>query len=394
MLTVGIASSDTASSAQLMAALQQTGIVKSIKQWSIPAARISEAAEAIPDLVLLDLSREAEPFFAFAAQVRRIRPATRLIAVSAVSPPSHQLLLEAMRGGVQDFLPKPVGADVLKDLLSRLMQELDTEERPSLDKLIVVMGTKGGVGATTVAVNLGVQLSVFAHKRIALLDFAQPLGNVHLLLDLRPQFGIRDAVDNLDRLDSHFFSGLLTPHKTKLQVLAGATQPEEWHSIAVAPLERVVNVAQNSFDIVLMDMGSQFGTDWAPILKMARMILIVAEANVPSLWTLQRRLVALMGFGVEPDRARIVLNRWHKGDEEVLKGIQKDISRPVFAYIPNDYRKASTSVNLGTPLLENSQNNGLSIRYRQIAAQIAGIDPGPKAKKGGLGGLFSFPGKR
>jgi len=394
MLTVGIASGDSASSAQLMAALQQTGIVKSVKQWAIPAARISEAAEAIPDLILLDLSREAEPFFAFAAQMRRIRPATRLIAISAVSPPSHQLLLEAMRGGVQDFLPKPVGADVLKELLTRLAYELGAEERPSLDKLIVIMGTKGGVGATTVAVNLGVQLSVFAHKRIALLDFAQPLGNVHLLLDLRPQFGIRDAVDNLDRLDGHFFSGLLTPHKTKLQVLAGATQPEEWQSIAVAPLERVVNVAQNSFDMVLMDMGSQFGTDWAPILKSARMILIVAEANVPSLWTLQRRLVALMGFGVEPERARIVLNRWHKGDEEVLKGIQKDINRPVFAYIPNDYRKASTSVNLGTPLLENSQNNGLSIRYRQIAAQIAGIDPGPNVKKGGFGGMFSFPGKR
>jgi len=394
MLTVGIACGDTASSAELLAALQQTGMVKSVKQWAIPVPRISETAEAIPDLILLDLSRETEAFFAFAAQVRRIRPATRLIAISSASPPTHQLMLEAMRGGVQDFLSKPVSSDVLKNLLTRIADELGAEDKPSYDKLIVVMGTKGGVGATTVAVNLGVQLSVFAHKRVALLDFAQPLGNVHLLLDLRPQFGVRDAVDNLDRLDSHFFSGLLTPHKTKVQVLAGATQPEEWHSIPLAALERVVNVAQANFEMVLVDMGSQFGTDWAPILKMARMILIVAEANVPSLWTLQRRLVALMGFGIEPDRARIVLNRWHKGDEEVLRGVQKDINRPVFAYIPNDYRKASTSINLGTPLLESSQNNGLSLRYRQIAAQIAGIDPGPGAKKGGLGGLFSFPGKR
>ena len=395
MLTVGIASGDTSSAAQLVAALQQTGLIKSVKQWAIPVTKLSDAAEAIPDVIFLDLSRETEAFFSFAAQVRKIRPATRLVAVSAISPPTPQLLLDAMRVGVQEFLPKPVNSEVLKDLMSRFADETGAEERPSLDKLIVVMGTKGGVGATTVAVNLGVQLSVFAHRRVALLDFARPLGNVHLLLDLRPQFGIRDAVDDLDRLDAHFFAGLLTPHKTKLQVLAGATQPEEWQSIPVAPLERVVNVAQNSFDTVLVDMGSQFGTDWAPILKMARMILIVAEANVPSLWTLQRRLVALMGFGVEPERARIVLNRWHKGDEDVLKGIQKDLNRPVFAYIPNDYRKASTSINLGTPLLENAQNNGLSIRYRQIAAQIAGIDPCPVAKKkGALGGLFSFPGKR
>ena len=395
MLTIGIASNDTGSASQLVAALQQTGVVRTIKEWAVPSAKVPDTAASVPDVIFLDLGgRDSDQLFAFGAQLRRVRPATKLIAVSAASPPTHQLLLEAMRGGVQEFLPKPLAVDILKDMLSRFSEELGTEERPSLDKLIVVMGSKGGVGATTVSVNLGVQLSVFAHKHVALLDFARPLGNVHLLLDLHPQFGLRDAVDNLDRLDAHFFTGLLTPHKTKLQVLAGATQPEEWQTIPVTPLERVVNVAQNSFDTVLVDMGSQFGTDWAPILKMARMILIVAEASVPSLWTLQRRLVALMGFGVEPERARIVLNRWHKGDEEVLKGIQKDINRSVFACIPNDFRKASTSVNLGTPLLESTQNNGLSVRYRQIAAQIAGVDPGPTAKKGALSGLFSFPGKR
>ena len=255
MLTVGIASSDTVSSAQLVATLEQTGVVKSIKEWMIPGARIPDTADALPDVVLLDLGRDAESFFAFGAQLRRIRPATRLIAVSAISPPTHQLLLEAMRGGVQDVLPKPVAMDVLKEMLGRLAEELGVHERPSLDKLIVVMGSKGGVGATTVAVNLGVQLSVFARKRVALLDFARPLGNAHLLLDMRPQFNVRDAVDNLERLDGHFFAGLLTSHHTKLQVLAGATQPEEWQTIAVPPLERVVNVAQNGFDAVLLDMG-------------------------------------------------------------------------------------------------------------------------------------------
>jgi CO dehydrogenase nickel-insertion accessory protein CooC1 len=128
-------------------------------------------------------------------------------------------------------------------------------------------------------------------------------------------------------------------------------------------------------------------------LRMARMILIVAEANVPALWTLERRLIALKGFGIDPDRARVIINRWHKGDEEVLKGIQKDINRPVFACLPNDFRMASTSINLGTPLQEN-HNNVLSSRYRQIAAQLAGLDVVPITKKASLGGFFSFPAKR
>ncbi len=367
MLAVAVASSDMSSSAQLLAALQQTGLAKSIKQWSIPSDKLPDSSEAPPDVVFLDLSRDPEQFFSFAAHVRRVHPTVKLVAVSAVVPPGHQLLLEAMRSGVQDFLPKPVSSDTLKDMLSRFDQDLEAKDRPSLDKLIVVMGSKGGVGATTVSVNLGVQLSTFAKKRV--------------------------VVENLDRLDSHFFTGLLTQHKTKLDVLGGITQPEEWQRIAVSPLERVVNVAQSTADMVLLDMGSQFSSEWSPILRMARMILIVAEANVPALWTLERRLLALKGFGIEPERARIIINRWHKGDNEVLKSIQKDINRPVFACLPNDFRKASQSVNLGTPLMEN-HNNVLSGSYQQIAAKLAGMEDSPAAKKGSLGGFFSFSTKR
>jgi len=393
MLTAAIASSDLTTSAQLLAGLEQTGLVSSVTQWVIPAERIPDSSDQMPDVVFLDLAREPEPFFAFANQLRRMKPTIKLIACSAAVPPQPSLLLEAMRSGVQDFLGKPVQPESLKDLLVRMAQDLNTKEFPSQDKLIVVMGAKGGVGTTTVAVNLGVQLASFANKRTVLLDFARPLGNVHLLLDLHPKFGVRDAVDSLDRLDSHFLAGLLTRHKTKLEILGGTTQPEEWQSIDVNVLDRVVNVTQNSFDIVLLDIGSQFSAEWAQILRMARMILIVAEANVPSLWTLERRLLALKGFGISQERARIIINRWHKGDDEVLKSIQKDISRPIFASLPNDFRKASQAVNLGTPILEN-HNNILSSRYRQIAGQLVGIDTAVSEKKSPLSGLFSFPSKK
>src|SRR6202046_969004 len=365
MLTVAIASGDTASSGQLLASLEQTGLVRSVKQWSVPTDKLPETADAFPEVVFLDLARDPEPYFQLGAQMRRPRPACKLVACSSVVPPNHQRWLEAMRSGVQDFLPKPVDPRSLKEILSRFSKDLEgNSDRTSLDRLIVVMGSKGGVGTTTVAVNIGVQLATYARKHVALLDFANPLGNVHLLLDLHPKFTVRDAVDNMDRLDSHFFAGLLTRHKTKLEVLGGVTQPEEWQSIHIPSLERVVNVAQNTFDMVLLDMGSQFSSEWTSILRMARMILIVAVANVPALWTLERRLLALKGFGVDPERARVIINRWHKGDDDVLKGIQKDINLPVFASLPNDFRMANAAVNMGTPLQEN-HNNVLGSRYRQ-----------------------------
>jgi pilus assembly protein CpaE len=391
MLTTAIATADRDGASQLLACLQQTGLVSSVKQWTLPTEKLPDASEGVPDVVFLDLSRDAESFFVFGAHLRRLRPAVRLIACSS-SAPDQQTLLDAMRCGVQDFINKPVTPEALKDVLTRFRAEGLTAERKAAEKTIVVMGSKGGVGTTTVAVNLGVQLSTYARKHVVLLDFARPLGNVHLLLDLHPRFVVRDAVENLDRLDSHFFSGLLTTHKTKLEILGGATQLEEWQNIRIGPLERVVNVAQASSDMVLVDVGSQFSSEWNPVFQNARMILVVAEANVPALWTLERRLLAMAGLGIDAERVRVVINRWHKGDEEALKSIEKSIKRPIFACLPNDFRKASMSVNLGMPLMEN-HNNVLTNRYRQLAGQLTGMDATPAEKKAGLGN-FLFPTKR
>ncbi len=376
----------------MLTSLQQTGLIGSVKQWTIPVERI-DAAESIPDVVLLDLGLDPEPFFVFGAHVRRLRPAVKLIACSAVNPPDQQLLLDAMRSGVQDFIAKPAAPELLRSIFERFHQEGRATEQKSAEKLIVLMGSKGGLGTTTVAVNLGVQLCTFAHKRTVLLDLARPLGNAHLLLDLNPRFGIRDAIENINRLDSHFLEGLLTTHKTKLQILGGASHADEWQSIPATLLDRVANVAQTNSDVVLADVGSQIGSDWAPMLKASRMILVIVETNVPALWTLERRLSSLEEMGIGSDKIRVVVNRWHKGDQETLKSIEKNIKRPIFAFLPNDFRKASLSVNSGTPLIEN-HNNNLTDHFRKLASLLSGMDVIQVAKRTGIGNFFSLPTKR
>jgi len=108
--------------------------------------------------------------------------------------------------------------------------------------------------------------------------------------------------------------------------------------------------------------------------------------NVPSLWALQRRLLALNGLGIESERVRVIINRWHKGDEDALKSIEKDMKRPPLACLPNDFRKANTAVNLGAPLV-NSEN-GLASQYRQLADQLLGIGKAGAAKRTGLSNFF------
>ena len=129
MLTVAVASSDLTSSAQLLASLEQTGKVKSVKQWTIPTDRLPDAGETLPDVVFLDMNRGPEPFLQFAAQLRRAWPAVKLVACSTSVPPNPQLLLEAMRSGVQDFIAKPVEEATLRDLLQGLEKDLHSKER-------------------------------------------------------------------------------------------------------------------------------------------------------------------------------------------------------------------------------------------------------------------------
>jgi pilus assembly protein CpaE len=390
MLTAAIVSTDPNSSAQLLASVQQTGLVTSVRQWLVPTDRLNDPNDIAVDVILLDLPKDPEPCFSFGSQARRMHPAARLIACSATMPPTPQLLMDAMRCGVQEFVSKPAVAEELKSIFVRFTQESPVWSGYPTDKFIAVMGSKGGVGTTTVAVNLGVQLSSHMRKKTVLLDLARPLGNAHLMLDVHPRFGIRDAIDNLDRLDSHFFEGLLERHKTKLELLGGSLQPEEWQHLPMASIDRVVNVAQSSFEVVLADVGSFFSTDLSQILRGARLILIVVEANVPSLWTLQRRLLALSGFGIDSERIRLVVNRWHKGDEEALKSIEKDSKRPIFGCISNDFRKASTAVNLGAPLMDNNNNNVLTTEYRKLAEQLVGSAKPALPKKTGLSSFFSL----
>ena len=267
-------------------------------------------------------------------------------------------------------------------------------EKRGTDRLIVVMGAKGGVGTTTVAVNLAVQLAHKLKKRTALIDFGRPLGQTHLMLNLTPRFNVRDAVENLNRLDSHFFAGLLTEHRSGLQLLGGVTQPEEWDRIGLAATGRVINVAQSIFDAVVVDYGTQFSTEWAPVLRMARSIVIVAETNVPALWALERHLLALLGMGIDANRLQIVVNRWRRADQEALKTVEKNIKHPIFSVIPNDYKQVSDAINMGTPLMGN-HNNPLVSKFAQIAAQLTGAEVSAKAAKPGGGfNLFLFSSKK
>lgn len=391
-LTAAVVSTDEASRSQLRACLEQTGWVHSVLEWSVPAKGQLTPIQGVIDVVLLDLSSDlggTESSFSFAAHLRRTLPSSCIVACTHVRKPDPELLMQAMHAGVQEILHKPIDLNVLKGILARFIQEqgLPEETPTKAKKLILVMGAKGGMGTSTVAVHLGVHLAQITQKSVGLLDFARPLGHIALLLDQKARFTICDAAENLERLDSNFFRELLTSHRSGLQVLAGVHSPEEWRRLTGKALAGVVSVAQNAFDYVLIDGGCGYWPEWNSVLDLNPVILLVAEVHVLDLWALQRHLVSLPALGINPERIRVVINRWHPRDEDSVKTVEKSLKHPIFARLPNDYRQANEASNSGRPL---SWNHGdpLGSKFGEMASQLVGMATPPVAKRSALSHLL------
>jgi pilus assembly protein CpaE len=387
MLTVGVFSLDTKNSAALLAMLQQTGLVQPAAQWDLMAGDGPTSRAAVPDVVLVEIGRDPKTPLDFAARLNRLNPAACIIAASAYQEPSPDLLMQAMRSGVREFLSQPIDPMVVREMLERLIKQRGLPHSET-EKLIIVAGAKGGVGTTTVAVNLAVQLARSCGKRVVLFDLGRPLGHAALLLDVETRFSFRAAVESLDRLDSHLFSGLLASHKSGVQVLPGASNADEWDRISPASLARVINVAQSSFDFVVADIGSQCSSEWAPVLRLARQIIVMTETNVPSLWSLERQITLLRSLGVDSARLRIVVNRWHRADEEPLQAFEKRVKLPIYERLPNDFKGVSRAVNTGAEL-SKSQNDQLVQKFRSMAELATGVRTSTDAKRGSFLGLFS-----
>jgi pilus assembly protein CpaE len=388
MLTVGVVSLDTKNSAALLAMMQQTGMVQPIAQWDLMAGEGPTSRAAVPDVVLVEIGRDTNTPLEFAARLNRLNPTACIIACSVYQEPSSDLLMQAMRSGVREFLSKPIDPMAVRVMLERLAQQRGMPNI-EVEKLVVVAGAKGGVGTTTIAVNLAVQLARGVGKRVVLFDLGRPLGHAALLLDLEIRFSFRSAVESLDRLDSHLFSGLLANHKSGVQLLGGASSADEWDRISPASLTRVVNVAQTSFDLVVADIGSNCSPEWMPVLRLARLVILVTETNVPSLWSLERQVTLLRSMGIDQARLRLVVNRWHRHDEEALEAFEKRVKVSIFGRLPNDFKQVSRAVNKGTEL-SRAQNDQLLQKFLTMAEEISGVRrEDPEEKRGSFLGLFS-----
>src|SRR5579863_810421 len=300
--------------------------------------------------------------------VELIHSTTQQIAIFAngeMTQPAN--IVNSMRAGACEYLDNSAGVEAWLEALTRF-SSTRTRIRGGAGKapIFTFLSAKGGAGATTAAVNTAVALQQ-AYGNVVLVDFA-PIGHAALHLNLRPQFGVLDALQNLHRLDVSLLDGLMTVTKEGLHLLAGPQQPYPSEPTP-GELARLFDLLVNHYRFVVVDASSRLDPTTRLLSDLSNAVLVVAQTDVVSLWS-AGRIHAFLEEGTGRDRVRLVLNRYKKIPGFTDDDVRQVTNCKVLWKIPNAFQSVSPAIDHGKPVVLQ-EGPEISRSYRALAAALA-----------------------
>jgi pilus assembly protein CpaE len=328
------------------------------------------------EVVIVDISAE-NPQAAIRA-IELIQANTLQLAIFANgSMLQPTTIVASMRAGAGEYLDDSTGTEALLEALTRFSSNR-TRTRSGVGKarIFTFLSAKGGAGATTAAVNTAVSLQE-TYGSVVLVDFA-PIGHAQLHLNLRPNFGVPDALENLHRLDASLLEGLMTISKDGLHLLAGPQQP--YPSLpAPAELARLFDLLANHYRYVVVDASSRLDSTTRLLSDLSNAVLMVAQTDVVSLWS-ANRIHAFLEEGTGHNRLRMVLNRYKKIPGFTDEDVEHSTRCKVLWKIPNAFQAISPAIDHGTPVVLQ-EGLDVSRSFRAFATALAEASP---TAEGGL----------
>jgi len=323
------------------------------------------------DIVMIDLDADPDIALDLVESICGRNTAVTVMVYSRIAPPD--LLLRCMRAGAREFLVEPISQDALAEALIRTAarrRELDRHKKLS-GQMLVFMGAKGGSGVTTVAANFALALVKESGKSVAFVDLNFQLGDASLVLGMKPEFSVVDALANSHRLDSEFVSTLLGKHSSGLSVLAAADKYSPSEPPEVDGVEKLLYILQDQFAYLVVDAGSAVATSTLPISELADVVYLVTQVDVPSLRNSQRVVAHMQSALSDGRRLEVVVNRYDGRKLEITQeNIEKTLSAPVKWKVPNDYASVHKAQNTGTPMMD--ENTAISRVLTQMAKVACG----------------------
>ena len=341
-------------------------IISSVDEFSV--CKSDESAPA--DLMILELGSDPEKDFLLIQSLIDRNAVEEIFLTSHDSSPN--ILLSAMRLGVKEVFMQPIDENEVKSALARFRErkEQGKNRKPSKKgRIIELLGSKGGVGTTTIAVNLAVCMAEREDvKSVALIDYNMVFGEVSLFLEMTPRYDWGEISKNVDRLDATFLMHILSKHSSGVYVLPPPSSLNGSERPSPKVIRPLLRLMQNMFDFVIIDGGHWLDDTALEMLQVSDTALLVSNLNLSCLSNVKKLMKSFRNLGYpSKENIKVLVSRYTKKSDVSLKDAEDGIDNNIFWTIPNDYRAALSAINHGKPLVNVASKSKATKELRNLA---------------------------
>jgi len=357
-------------------------------------------AQTNPDIGLVAIDADPQKAIELVARLASASPDCAVLVVSSSGDGS--LILQALRAGAKEFLTQPLRIDDVLGVLGRIGERRfgrGGDNRPRSSQVIAVAGAIGGVGTTSLAVNLGCILAQDPQNSVALVDLDLCLGDADVFLDTTPDYTLVDVAQNVTRLDFAVLKRSLMKHSSGLYLLPRPVQLEDIPLITPDDLQRVIGLLKATFTHLVLDLSKGYTAIDLIALKMANHVLLATQLDLSCLRNVVRLMMSFGKMDGLADKVKIVVNRVGLENGQItLKKAEDTIGKKIYWQLPNDYRTMIEARNNGVPLIASAPRAAIVQSLIGLAKALSGDGTAHAADAGvkkGFGRWFKlWPSKR
>ena len=354
---------------------------------SLQGFRLQKLDDPEPgDLLILEIGDDPQKEFQVIHSVQASGAIGEIFVTSSRTEP--EILIQALREGVKEFVSQPIKKEEVRNALLKFKSRKESlrfsEGKKKRGKIIDVIGSKGGVGTTTVAVNLATSLAgLEGSPSVALIDMNLLFGEIPLFLDVKSLFNWGEVARNISRLDSTYLMSILSKHASGVSVLPSPTGLDGVNVATPEIIEKLLELMQNVFDFIVIDGGQSLDDISLKVLEASDTVFLVAILSLPCLTNLKRLLWTFQKLGYpQEENVKIIISRYHKKSVISLKEAEETLNRKIFWLIPNDYLTTMSAINQGKTLSMVAHGAEVTKNLRELAAAFSEKEEQKKEKVG------------
>ena len=326
-----------------------------------------------PEMVIMTFDEHDTDVLNIAERIYMGRPGC--IIIFLVDTLSTDVLQRAMSAGVRNVTLFPENGYDFSEWLKTIhnnerMRSQALEQTKSISwisKVITIFAAKGGIGKTTVAVNLAAKLAE-QNKKVALLDFDLEFGDVSVFLNLDVKDTLAELLMEKTEFDIDTIRSYMNVHSSGVHVLCAPKSPEQSEGINANHIEKLMNTLRSYYDYVIIDTPASFNDITLTAIEGSAMVIFMTGFDI-SILRNSKLSINLLDNLQQKEKVRVLINRDMEGNI-TTNDVEKILGKPIWARIPSDYFLAVNALNKGLPFVISSPKSKMSLAFDEIAEKI------------------------